>query len=117
MKEMLLVALGGGTGSILRYLSGKLIPSNAVYSTLLVNIAGGFLVGLLFTLSFKNNWGTSKQLLFITGLCGGFTTFSAFSLQNLELIQQHRYLESAIYVAASVVLSIIAVYAGFIIAK
>ena len=112
-----MVGLGGGAGSLLRYLSGRIFLSQTLSSTLFVNVLGSLLVGILITLSIKNNWDSARQLLFITGFCGGFTTFSAFSLQNLELLQQQRYFESIAYIFASLFLSILAVYAGFILAK
>ena len=115
LRNFLLVALGGGIGSMLRY--GTLLMINAKYfpwSTLAVNIIGSFLIGLILALSIKEesilyNW----KLFLATGVCGGFTTFSAFSMENMELLQNGKYLLAATYIALSVVLGIAAAFAGF----
>ena len=115
LRNFLLVALGGGIGSMLRY--GALLMINAKYfpwSTLAVNIIGSFLIGLILALSIKEesilyNW----KLFLATGVCGGFTTFSAFSMENMELLQNGKYLLAATYIALSVVLGIAAAFAGF----
>ena len=115
LRNFLLVALGGGIGSMLRY--GTLLMINAKYfpwSTLAVNIIGSFLIGLILALSIKEesilyNW----KLFLVTGVCGGFTTFSAFSMENMELLQNGKYLLAATYIALSVVLGIAAAFAGF----
>ena len=115
LRNFLLVALGGGIGSMLRY--GTSLMINAKYfpwATLAVNIIGSFLIGLILALSIKEesilyNW----KLFLATGVCGGFTTFSAFSLENMELLQNGKYLFAATYIALSVVLGIAAAFAGF----
>ena len=115
LRNFLLVALGGGIGSMLRY--GTSLMINAKYfpwSTLAENIIGSFLIGLILALSIKEgsflyNW----KLFLATGVCGGFTTFSAFSLENMELLQNGKYLLAATYIALSVVLGIAAAFAGF----
>ena len=115
LRNFLLVALGGGIGSMLRY--GTSLMINAKYfpwATLAVNIIGSFLIGLILALSIKEesilyNW----KLFLATGVCGGFTTFSAFSLENMELLQNGKYLLAATYIALSVVLGIAAAFAGF----
>ena len=114
-KNLLLVGLGGGIGSILRYMAWHFFrSSNFPLSTLLVNIAGSLIIGIVIGLSlkdagFSNNW----KLFIATGICGGFTTFSAFSMENLQMMQQGKYLLSLLYISASVILGITAAWFGF----
>lgn len=115
MKNFLLVGLGGGLGSMLRYGAGLLIPHKSFpFGTLIINIAGSFLIGIIAAYSLKhetfvNNW----KLFLATGICGGFTTFSAFSLESMQLLQNERYLASGGYIAGSVMLGILAGFTGF----
>ncbi len=117
IKNLLLVGLGGGIGSMLRYAAGLLLSSKIFpYSTLLVNIIGSFIIGIIFALSIKeqsiaNNW----KLFLATGVCGGFTTFSAFSLENMGLLQSGKYAMAFTYVALSIVLGIGATFLGYLI--
>ena len=111
----MLVALGGGLGSILRYGSSILITTKYFpYATLSINIIGSFFIGIIFAVSIKdisflNNW----RLFLATGICGGFTTFSAFSLENLALLQNGKYVMALIYITASIVLGIAATWGGY----
>src|SRR5690606_33460831 len=93
IKTLLCVGLGGGIGSILRYLAGlsryRNCPTAFPLGTCVVNVLGGFSIGLLTAVFTRGLWPESDIRLFlITGLCGGFTTFSAFSRENLKLIQE-----------------------------
>lgn len=106
-----LIALGGAIGSILRYLMVTAI--GAPLGTVAVNLVGSFAIGVLFVLIPREGW----QLFLMTGLLGGFTTFSAFSLDTLKLIQQGQTLQAALYVLASVALSLIAVALGVALAR
>ena len=117
MKTILIVGLGGGVGSILRYLCQKWIyaiyPHHFPWGTLAVNLAGCFLIGLLWGITFKTfdsneNW----KLFLMVGLCGGFTTFSAFTLEGIGLLREHRLFLFISYVAASVILGLILTYVG-----
>lgn len=115
IKNLLLVGLGGAIGSMLRFGSSLLIGTkNFPYATLAVNITGSFIIGLVFAMSIKdevflNNW----KLFLATGVCGGFTTFSAFSLENMGLLQSGRIGIVLIYVLLSVVLGIAATFLGY----
>ena len=107
-----LVALGGGLGSILRYLAVAAI--GAPFGTAVVNVLGSFLIGALFVvLDARAGW----QMFLMTGVLGGFTTFSAFSLDTLKLIQQGQTLQAAAYVLGSVALSLAAVALGVTLAR
>lgn len=120
MKNFLLVFLGGGLGSMLRYgLSGLTARywmwGNFPAGTFLVNILGCLLIGLL--MGTFNKTEPVARLLLITGFCGGFTTFSAFSAENLELWQQGQWVTLLIYVVLSLILGIAAVAGGLFLSK
>lgn len=107
IQSLLQVALGGAIGSVLRYLAAVAI--GAPIATLAVNVAGSFAIGwLVVTLASR---GALSPLL-MTGLLGGFTTFSAFSLDAMKLWQSGQGPQAALYVTASVALSLAAVAAG-----
>ena len=100
---------------MLRYGSALLIgQKNFPLATLLINIAGSFIIGLVIALALRNeSFAGNGKLFLATGLCGGFTTFSAFSMDNLQLIENGKYGLVAIYIAASVLLGIVAAWLGF----
>ncbi|MDR0566778.1 MAG: fluoride efflux transporter CrcB [Prevotellaceae bacterium] len=122
IKEILLVGLGGGAGSILRYLAAR-VAAKAGWlafpaATLAVNVLGCFLMGALAGASLRAGWMDAPQKsLLMAGFCGGFTTFSAFSLENVQLYQAGSYATLALYAAASVAAGFAAVWAGMIIVK
>ncbi|TAI49452.1 fluoride efflux transporter CrcB [Flagellimonas allohymeniacidonis] len=116
MKQVLLVFLGGGLGSILRYLISKPLNSvvgNFYLGTLTVNIIGCLLIGFIIGLSARNNLLSYNSTLFLaTGICGGFTTFSAFALEKHTLIKSEEFLPLLLYAGASILLGILAVALG-----
>ena len=115
LKNYLLVGLGGGLGAMLRffvYLSFK--NTTFPYLTIFINIAGSFIIGLVIGLSVKEmNFPSSLKLFLATGICGGFTTFSAFSIENVELLQAGKFNLAFLYITASVCLGIAAAWLGF----
>lgn len=115
IKNLLLVGLGGGIGSMLRYASSLLIgPKLFPYATLSVNIIGSFIIGIVFAISLKDQAFSNTWKLFIaTGICGGFTTFSAFSIENMSLLQSGKYGLAFTYIALSLVLGIAATWLGY----
>jgi fluoride exporter len=115
LKNFLFVGLGGGIGAMLRYLFSSLIKHNTFpYNTLFINIAGSLLIGIIFGLSEKTNVISEQLKLFLaTGICGGFTTFSAFSVENMQMLKDGNYVTAAMYIFVSVALCIVAVLAGF----
>ncbi len=123
MNKLLLVALGGGLGALARYALGiqslKWLGSAWPYGTLLANGLGGGLMGLLVGyLAFRGGADQERlRLLLGVGGLGGFTTFSAFSLETALMIERRAYGEAAGYALISVVLSILALFAGLIFAR
>lgn len=110
IKECLLVALGGATGSIARYLLTLLSTHLAIASeiaTFTANVIGSFIIGLLIA-STKGE----VYLFAAIGFCGGFTTFSTFSAQTIQLFQNGQRIEGIIYIAASVICALIFVGLG-----
>lgn len=116
--SFLLVGAGGAVGSMLRYafalmITNKLFP----YTTFIVNIIGSLLIGILLGLLLKNSITNYGWKFLATGLCGGFTTFSALSLEGVEMLQQQRYLIFGMYFLLSIVLGLAAAYTGYSITK
>lgn len=118
---MLLVGFGGFLGSILRYLISKLNTEISIHSfpagTFLVNIIGSLLIGFLVGVLATHAPSSQLRLLLITGFCGGFTTFSAFTNENFNLIANGQFLTSALYIILSIVGGIFAVFGGINISK
>lgn len=120
--QLLLVALGGAVGASLRHLANfgslRLFGPGFPWATLGVNILGALLMGL-FVEMMARRWGGSPELrLFIaTGILGGFTTFSAFSLDAAELYQRGDFILAFVYVAGSVIMSIAALFLGMWLAR
>jgi len=122
MKEIFLVGLGGGAGSMLRYLvklsSAKLFSTSFPLATFSANILGCLAIGLLMGYLNRNlSLPESYSLLLITGFCGGFTTFSTFSAENLQLIQSGQWATALAYILGSVVLGLGAVFLGILLMK
>ena len=117
MKNILLVFLGGGIGSGLRYIVSKYlnqIENSIALGTFTVNILGSLIIGIIMGFVFKNGSPSSElSLLVATGFCGGFTTFSAFANENLELIKNGEIFNFSVYTIGSVLIGIIAVFIGF----
>lgn len=121
-KSILLVGLGGAVGSILRYLSSLFVTRyfNSVFplATFTVNIIGCFLIGLIFGYMEKEQiTNDTIKYLFITGFCGGYTTFSTFAIENVGLMQSQNTLSAFAYIAASIITGLFAVWLGLLIFK
>lgn len=117
IKNILLIGLGGGIGSIARYLCQRWFTANSLHpfpwGTFTVNFIGCFLIGLFWGLSFKSfDNNESWKLFLMTGLCGGFTTFSAFTLEGVGLLKEQKLALFFSYLAASVILGLLATYIG-----
>jgi CrcB protein len=117
MPVVLWVALGGAIGSAARYgvnvWSGRLLGSEFPWHTLIVNLLGCFVMGVLTGLmALKLDVSQETRAFLTTGILGGFTTFSAFSLDFALLVERKAYLSAGAYAASSVLLSLAAVFAG-----
>lgn len=123
MKTALLVFLGGGLGSVARYwvsifMQQQLVSKLHLFGTLSVNVLGSLLIGLLMGWFLKAETSYPQlQLLLVVGFCGGFTTFSTFSSENLNLLKSNLYTEFLLYGIGSLVLGIVAVFVGILIFK
>jgi CrcB protein len=123
MNKLLLVAAGGAVGSVARYLVGvgalRAFGSGWPYGTFTVNVVGGFLMGCLASWLAHRGAAPSEpwRVLLGVGVMGGFTTFSSFSLETALMIQKRAYLQAFSYSAASVLLSVAALFAGLLIAR
>ena len=111
IRNLLLVALGGAGGSVLRYLLSN-INTSFPWGTFAVNVLGSFLIGLLVGLMSKGVLSPEMKLLLVTGFCGGFTTFSTFANESFCMMKAGDVLLTALYVGASVIIGILAVWGG-----
>lgn len=117
LYNMLAVGVGGFLGSILRYVSVKTIDQylmrNFYFGTLTVNIIGSFILGIVAGFALKRTDLSESARLFISvGFCGGFTTFSAFALENVTLINDKQIGTALFYIGISVIVGILAVLGG-----
>jgi len=122
LKALFLVGTGGFCGSICRYLAGiyfsNLYPNAQPWGTFIVNVVGCFLVGAFYSFSKQYEWfGAHLSLLLIIGFCGGFTTFSSFSFENIMLLEAGRFSAFAFYSTTSFLLGLLATAAGMMIFK
>ena len=122
IKNFLIVGLGGAVGSMLRYAVQKFFQAQTAAAfptgTLLVNIAGCFLIGILWSLVSRSlTWNDEMKLLLMTGFCGGFTTFSAFTLEGIGLLKENRTVLFVIYLTVSVLGGLLATFIGIRIVK
>ena len=116
-KNIVLVGAGGAVGSIFRYLIAIVLKESSAqfpWATFTVNIAGCFIIGVLFGWAEKYEWMQGSLLLFLaTGFCGGFTTFSSFALENIGLFQKHLTVTAILYMMLSLFLGLLLCRSGF----
>ena len=118
LKNVLLVGFGGMLGSIARYLVGLSINNISFpYSTLIVNIVGSLVIGAIVGIAIKSVGFYDWKLFLATGICGGFTTFSSFSLECFQLLQQSRNIAALSYICISIICGILATIAGYFITR
>lgn len=122
IKNILLVGLGGGLGSILRYLCQKwiynLYPHPFPWGTFMVNLGGCLVIGILFGISEKTSALSPEwRLLLTTGFCGGFTTFSTFAYENMMLLRSGDLTYFLLYTILSIVLGVAGVFGGVALVK
>ncbi|HTA81871.1 MAG TPA: fluoride efflux transporter CrcB [Bacteroidia bacterium] len=115
LKSITLIGLGGAIGSILRFvlttkIEGRFQPASFPYGTLIINVTGCFAIGLIYALSTKVNIAPEWRGFLATGICGGYTTFSAFSYQNIKLMEEGHLSQAFIYIAVSVLVGLLATF-------
>jgi len=115
--KLFIIGLGGFLGSVFRYIIVKSVnekaPSLFPYGTLTVNVVGSFLLGIVYMIAMRKMGLSENAKLFLgVGFCGGFTTFSAFAMENFSLIDQKMMGTSLLYISLSVVVGILAFAAG-----
>jgi fluoride exporter len=118
MRLALLAALGGAAGSVARYLAvtaaATVFGTDFPWGTFGVNVLGSFAIGaIMATIALHFGGSNELRVLLVTGFLGGFTTFSAFSYELMQLIQRQAYVPAFAYASGSVVISLAAVFLGF----
>jgi CrcB protein len=121
LKHLLLAGAGSFFGGAARYAISQ-IPQLATasgfpYKTLTVNVIGSFVIGVIAAASFRNFITDDWKVFLAVGICGGFTTFSAFSIEMLEMLRSGQTFQAALYAAASVALGLLAAFIGFALIK
>lgn len=121
MKQLLVVFIGGGFGSIARYIVGNYFKSETSgfpYGTFIANVLGSLLIGIILGWAAKNDTLSSSQtLLLATGFCGGFTTFSTFAYENQVFLKSGDFASFFLYTLGSFVLALSAVFLGLYLIK
>ena len=116
MIECIVVGTGGFIGAVCRYLIGMIpLKEGCVFpiKTLMINIVGSFLIGIVTALAIKTDFLNPRTVLFLkVGICGGFTTFSSFALETTDLMKDGKMHLAAIYTVLSVTLGVLAAFAG-----
>ena len=122
MRLALLAAFGGAVGSVARYLAvsagARMFGTMFPWGTFGVNVAGSFAIGVFMAaITFWLGGSAEWRVLLVTGFLGGFTTFSAFSFELMQLIERQAFLAAAGYAGGSVILSLLACFLGFALIK
>ena len=122
MINYLVVSLGAAIGGSLRYwFSGfiyKFLPATFPYGTLIINVAGSFILGIvMFYLNEKEMISQEVRLLLAVGFCGGFTTFSTFSYETINLIKDAQYTGAVLNVFLNVALSLLGIFLAYLISR
>jgi CrcB protein len=121
MRVLLLIGTGSFIGGVLRYSLSQFIQTKFLsafpFGTLGVNILGCFTIGLVFALSERTNMSPEVRLFLATGICGGFTTFSAFSNETFSLMRDGQFLYASAYITTSVLFGVLATFFGYSLLK
>ena len=120
-RYLIYVIVGSSIGGAARFLSQEFVqkrfPSFIPLSTLSVNIIGSFIVGIIYALAEKSKISAEVRILIATGFCGGFTTFSSFAYENVKLLQDGEFFNTALYTLLSLFIGLVAVYLGILFTK
>lgn len=122
LRTILIVGTGGFIGSVMRYLVQVFVEKGMTttfpWGTFIANVVGSFIIGIVFGLAEKGNVLSAEWRMFLAvGICGGFTTFSSFAYNNLNMIKEHSFLQLLWNVGGSLFFGILAVYLGIILVK
>ena len=121
MKILLLIGTGSFIGGVLRYALSQFVQTKFLsafpFGTLGVNILGCFAIGIVFALSEKTNMSPELRLFLATGICGGFTTFSAFSNETYSLMRDGQLFYASAYITSSVLFGLLATFIGYSLLK
>ena len=116
MIECIIVGAGGFVGAVCRYLIGMIpLKEGCAFpiKTLMINIVGSFMIGIVVALASETDFLNPRTVLFLkVGICGGFTTFSSFTLESADLIKSGKMQLAVIYTILSIILGVMAVFAG-----
>ncbi|HEU5230882.1 MAG TPA: fluoride efflux transporter CrcB [Ktedonobacteraceae bacterium] len=117
MVQIVMIGLAGSIGAVVRYLLGRLVAqrlrSQIPFATLLINVSGSFLIGLLFVAALRHRISSTVQVTLATGFLGGYTTFSTMSWEGMQLIKRGNQRASFLYLGGTVALGLLAVAVGF----
>ena len=121
MKILLLIGTGSFIGGVLRYSISQFVQTKFLsafpFGTFAVNIIGCFAIGMVFALSEKTNMSPEMRLFLATGICGGFTTFSAFSNETYSLMRDGQLFYASAYITSSVLFGLFATFIGYSLLK
>ena len=122
LRTILIVGAGGFIGSVMRYFVQLFVEKEMAttfpWGTFIANIAGSFIIGIVFALAQKGNLLSAEWRLFLAvGICGGFTTFSSFAYNNLSMLKEQAYGPFIFNVGGSLILGLLAVYLGMILVR
>ena len=120
-RTILIVGTGGFIGSVMRYLLQVFIENKLLstfpLATMIANIAGSFLIGIVFALAEKQIMNYEWRIFLSVGICGGFTTYSAFAFNNFNMIKEHTWNQLFLNIGGTMILGILAVYLGIILVR
>ena len=121
MKTIIFIGLGSFIGGVFRYLLTMFmqnkVPGYFPYGTLMVNVIGCLLIGMVYGASSRDLMTTDWRLFLATGVLGGFTTFSAFSYESISLLRTGHLLNAAVYISLSIILGLLATFTGLFLIK
>jgi CrcB protein len=121
LRTILIVGTGGFIGSVMRFLLQIFIENRLMSTfplgTMIANIAGSFIIGVVFALAEKSLMNSDWRIFLSVGICGGFTTFSAFAFNNFNMLKEHTWNQLFLNIGGTMILGILAVYLGIILVR
>ena len=118
MQTFVMIGAGSFIGGVLRYLLSQIINAKSIsafpYGTFTVNVIGCFVIGVVISLADRHSISNEWKLFLATGICGGFTTFSAFSMETFSLLRSGQTTIALLYITSSLLLGVVATWAGYV---